>query len=143
MKTNLILNLNVGLFNHQSMSMSIMVNGIEKIPSRFFDSVTASISLEIDLPAQVDIMLNGREYNDIEIANDGKILQEKFLHLTDIEIFDTKIETYRMTETVLTFENSHQQKQTPAFYWNNNGKVSLKFDHEDPLIWLFHHPELW
>jgi len=143
MKTNLILNLDIGLVDQQSMTAEIYVDGLPVDHQPIFDQTSTSIDLEIELPCKIMIQLSGRTDNDTKIDQQGNILQDKYIHLKNIEIFDTTIDSYKIPEKFLEYRPDHSIKLKNRFFWNRNGKVILSIDQADPLVWLLKNPELW
>lgn len=143
MKTNLILNLDIGLVDQQSMSAEIYVDDLLISHRQIFDQPSTSIDLEIKLPCKIMIQLSGRNNNDTKIDQQGNILQDKYIHLKNIEIFDTTIDSYKIPEKILKYKPDHLIQLKNRFFWNRNGKVILSIDQADPLVWLLKNPELW
>lgn len=143
MKTNLTFNLKVGFFQGRSMTLQILSNQQELWPSTGFERPVEQITLQVDLPARIEFVLSNRNRSDTEIDKDGNILQDKFIHLESLVVFDTLIESYKISQDVMVYRDNDQEIINPSFFWNKNGKAILDIDQSDPLCWLLHHQELW
>lgn len=143
MQTNLTLNLEIGFFNNQSMTLRILSNGHEVVPLRKFTSATESITFAVDLPTNIDILLSDRLDSDTELDHDYNIVQDKNIHLKSIVLFDTLFESYKFPPEILKYTDYNNTTIDPNFFWNKNGKVSINLDDEDPLGWILKHHDIW
>ena len=144
MPTNLIFNLQIGLFDQESMTAEIFANGQAQTGILSFNETCAKIRINVDLPAMIEIRLANRNELDTEIDAEGNIVQDKFLHLTSIEIFDTVIDSFKIDQRILRFcpdQSEHAAENN--FFWNRNGRAYLHIDQADALEWLFKNPDLW
>jgi len=126
------------------MTAEIFANGQSQTGMLSFDNTVAKIQIHVDLPAMIEIRLANRAESDTEIDEQGNIVQDKFLHLTSIEIFDTVIDSFKMHQGILRFcpdQSDHAAENN--FFWNRNGNVYLHIDQTNALEWLFKNPELW
>lgn len=143
MRTNLTLNLNVSSFNDDQMAIQISANQLLILPTTKLNTGEQSISFDIELPTKINIALSNRFENETEVDEFGKILQDKNIHLTSIKIFNTSIDSYKLTNRILEYKDNHDSIITPGFFWNVNGSVTITIDQDDPLVWLVKHQELW
>ena len=144
MPTKITFNLEIGLFDQQSMTAEIFAHGQAQTPVLDFANTHSKIHIHVELPAMIEIRLAGRGESDTQINEQGHILQDKFLHLTSIEIFDTVIDSFKMAEHILRFcpdQLCHALGEN--FFWNRNGCAYLNIDQADALEWLLKNPKLW
>lgn len=143
MKTNLILNFEIGILDGQSMSMRILSNGQEVQPETNFQSTQQSIALQIDMPAQLEFIVSGRKEYDTKVGDTGTILADKNIMLASITICNTTFNSYNFPNSILCYKDDQDNIIEPAFFWNRNGRATMKINDINPLHWLIKHQEIW
>jgi hypothetical protein len=143
MKTKLTLNLDIGLFYNESMSIQIICNNTEIMPTDKFNVTQKSIELDIEIPTVINIIVGNRLESDIEIDQEGNVLQEKTIFLKSIEIFNTVIDSYKIPRSILEYKDLDGNVLKTNYFYNKNGFATLQINEEDPLIWLLKHQEIW
>lgn len=126
------------------MTAEIIAHGQAQTPVLSFADTHAKIHIHVELPAMIEIRLSNRGESDTQVDEQGRIVQDKFLHLTSIEIFDTVIDSFKIDERILRF-CPDRPDHTPGknFFWNRNGRAYLNIDQADALEWLLKNPDLW
>lgn len=144
MKTNITFDLEIGTFQNQSMILEINSNNkLLLSPTQFSTAGNTSINFSANLPANFKIIVTGRQPGDTEVDQNGRILQDKYIYLQNIIIFETKIETYKMPKNILSYKDTNGEILEPSHFWNRNGEIVLSIDDSDPLLWLLRHHEVW
>ena len=144
MKTDITFDFQIGFFRNQSMTLQILQRSEEiYAPTQFIPGRDASITVSVELPANLKIVVSGRHPQDTEIDQYGHILQDKYIHLAHLVIFGTKIETYKIPQNIMHYKDVNGAFIQPSFFWNRNGEVELAIDDSDPLFWLLRHDEMW
>jgi len=143
MQTNLIFNLEIGLFHGDSMTLDVVLNHDTILSFSKFDQELQQIRILVNLPTKIDFILENRHTNDTEIDIDGKILQDKYVHFKNMHIFNTNIESWKMGNDIILYHDNHGNIITPSYFWNRNGKASIEINESDPLLWLLNHQEIW
>lgn len=143
MKTKITLNLEICKFQEQSMSIQVIYKNFCLLKQNTFETDQEAISVEIDLPGDLLIILGNRNVMDAELDANGKLIKDKHILLKSINIFDTDLDSYKFPKEILSYTNHKGDLVNPSWYWNCNGYVRIYFDQVDPLAWLFKHQEVW
>lgn len=143
MLTNLTLNLNISFFNEDSMLLEIKTDSNDLLFNSTFKNNKYSIEFEVELPTKLILTLSKRNPGDTEIDANGNLVQDKNIHLHSIKIFDTEIESYKLTDSIISYKDLDGNPVSPTWFWNKNGTVVIDFDDPDPLCWLLRHQEIW
>ena len=108
--------------------MSMQVNGVDVAPDA---NEQAMIDLWIDFPCEVVIELEGKDNNvDTVIDSDGKIIQDKFVQLTQVKVDRMGVGNHFLQKWPIV-NNSFT-----TTYFGFNGQVRLKFDQPTAFHWL-------
>lgn len=142
MKTKVILDLEVGLYNGKGFTIAVKDSSKVLLDATTLTNTKTSLQFELDLPQTLVINLSGRSSQDIEVDQDYNVIQEKSICLQSIRIWDTEVPAYRLSNVML-YHDSHGNQRLPNFFWNSNGTVTIEIGHQDPLVWLIQHQELW
>jgi hypothetical protein len=144
MKTNITFDLKIGFFQNQSMVLQIESDDELILPPTQFSTLSdVSLNVSVSLPVNLKINVSGRHPGDTAVDQNGCILQDKYIHLQNIVIFETKIETYKMPQNILLYKDVDGNIIEPSYFWNCNGEITLSIDDADPLFWLLKHHEVW
>jgi|LakMenE18May11ns_1017448.scaffolds.fasta_scaffold9820430_1 hypothetical protein len=138
MKTNFEFNFSAGKTRDQFMSLEIKVKDQLSMPITVTEKFTTNIT--IDLPAEIEFHLIGRDRNDT-IVEDNKIIADKFISLDSLNIDGFSVDGWQLPNE---FFKLIVDKHTTTFgnYWNNNGVAKLIIDEDDPVLWLLECPKI-
>lgn len=108
--------------------MSMQVNGIDVVPNA---DEQAMIELCVDFPCELVIELTGKNNNTDTIINcDGKIIQDKFVQLTQVKIDRMIVHDHFLQKWPIVNDSF------ATTYFGFNGQVRLKFDEPTAFHWL-------
>ena len=74
MKATLTLNLEIGFYEGQSMTMQVLSNSEEVVPTRTFSDAKTPITFDLNLPTKLDIILDNRLDSDVRTDAQGNII---------------------------------------------------------------------
>jgi len=108
--------------------MSVRVNGMDVVPAA---NEQAMIEVCVDFPGELLIELGGKDNNiDTIVDSNGKIIQDKFVQLTQVKIDRMNISNHFLQKWPIV-NNSFT-----TTYFGFNGQVRLKFDEPTSFHWL-------
>lgn len=108
--------------------MSMRVNGIDVVPDA---DEQAMIELWIDFPCELVVELEGKDNNtDTVIDSDGKIIQDKFVQLTQVKVDRMSVGNHFLQKWPVVNDSF------TTTYFGFNGQVRLNFDETTAFHWL-------
>jgi|TARA_R100000008_G_C3532559_1_gene140113 hypothetical protein len=145
MKATLTLNLEIGFYEGQSMTMQVLSNSEEVVPTRTFSDAKTPITFDLNLPTKLDIILDNRLDSDVRTDAQGNIIENKYIHLKRMDFNFLEIDDWRLTNDldVLSYADVNGKSIDNTTFWNKNGTVSINFSDSDPALWMLKHDELW
>jgi len=112
---------NIGHCNG-SMSLTILANDFVLATFEQIDQTTLTINRTVTLPCKLTFITgNKNPLIDTQLDADGKIIQDKFIEITDIQLGRFPVNIYKCL-----------QGQS---YWGLSGSVSVNFDEPNFLLW--------
>jgi hypothetical protein len=90
--------------------------------------------VEIIFPSDLHIQLSNRNENDTIVDNDGNIIKDKSIVLTDISIHGVCVDHNYLEQFILLTTTEHDTLH--GNYWSRNGMVTIDFNTENEFLWF-------
>jgi len=142
MKTNITLGLEFGLCNG---SMTIEIYQDESLIKKLenITTTTNNVSLDIDFPSQLKIVLSNKNYNtDTIVDNNGSIINDKYVILKHMMIESIPIKIDVLFNICQYYKNQTDDPVNDT-YWGFNGFAIIDFDSEHFIKWCLKHNNIF
>jgi hypothetical protein len=96
------------------------------------------IQLEITLPCCVKIVLSGKNRETDTQIVDGKIIADKYLHITSMSLGNYPINEGLLYNKLSVFTPENREPENTTYFYDN-GITVFDFQEEDALLWHLKH----
>ena len=118
-------------------SMSVQIKDQEQVIYSREDLPEGSwrVDLEIAWPTTVNIELSNKGKNDTLLDEQGMIVQDKAIEVTEVLINNFPIHQ-DLVDKIFVCRRSGSATSTNENWWAWNGTVQINFDHASPMRYL-------
>lgn len=131
-KSNLKLTFEVGTIDNRSMSLTINNQGHISLYSNLSEGIFVYQD-QIEFPCDFKIIVDGKGPLDTQVDEQGNILQDKYIKLTNIEIDRLACDPYYLYKNIVL--NTKDGQQITSNYWGFNGTIDLDFNQANSFYW--------
>jgi hypothetical protein len=138
MKTNITLGLEFGLCNG---SMTIEIYQDELLIKKLenITTTTNNVSLKIDFPSQLKIVLSNKNHNtDTILDNNGSIINDKYVILKHLTVGTIPIKIDVLFRLCQYYKNQNNNPVNDT-YWGFNGVAIIDFNSDNFIKWCLKH----
>jgi hypothetical protein len=90
---------------------------------------------KIDWPTTVHIQLSNKQLNDTQLDQNGLIVQDKVIEVTDVLINNFPVHQ-DLVDKLFVCRREGSADDTNENWWAWNGTVKINFDHASPMRYL-------
>jgi len=129
--SELILEFHVSQLNQKSMSITFINNDLTDT-IKHLDEGEYTYKTKIEFPTKFMIKVAGKGPTDTQIDDQGNIINDMFIKLTNVTVDGLSCNTEYVYRTNLHTDSGQVVQSN---YWGFNGYVELNFDYANSFFW--------
>lgn len=134
----------IGVSKGSSPCLSLWRNGQLIQAPRYFTQGAHCVTVQVELPCELQWRITDRGLNDTEIDDQGCILTNRYACLKQVSIDGIMTDAYHLNNANnFRYIDDDNQEQSGVFFWDKNGLVTWSILHDDPVVWWLDNQALW
>lgn len=127
--------LSLGRVHGQAMSLQVLVNDREVLQQPPTDQDQINLTFDVELPARIEFVTQGKDVMDTVLDDRGQILQDKYIKVDRLIIDRMPVERWILESRLFEFvEDSGVIRHTN--YFGSNGCARFEINTKDSFDWF-------